>query len=48
MRALTVERVRRMIADMVADGLSSSSITGSRGRLLQVMEGNWNFLLKIP
>ena len=47
-RALTVERVRRMIADMVADGLSSSSITGSRGRLLQVMEGNWNFLLKIP
>lgn len=37
-RALTVERVRRMIADMVASGLSSSSITGSRGRLLQVME----------
>ena len=32
-RALTVERVRRMIADMVANGLSSSSITGSRVNL---------------
>jgi len=41
-RALTVERVRAMIAAMVTDGLSSASIAGSRGRLLQVMEEGVN------